>query len=127
MVQDKINILKCIKPLNFGTNNIFELSLQLICKHEEFQKKLDILKIQISYYHTIRELKKVREVEELILELENIFKIWTGNLTKELKNYWNDTKDFTDSDLYIHADTLKILIIYLIFHSNHQKYWLVFY
>lgn len=72
----------------------------------------------VPYSQTIGKLPKIQEIENPILKLEYLYELFTEDLVFELKQFWRDVEGVRKSEMYIDADLLKGLAIYLLIQSK---------
>jgi hypothetical protein len=119
-IQDRILALQSIGPQEFGINNI--MSMDLLYRKEIMGNRRSKLRGPFRpYSRTIDGLHKVRDTESLICKLEYLYRLFTVVLTNELREFWNGEQFFSSDKLFVDADSLKGLLIYVLIQTQSAK------
>jgi hypothetical protein len=111
-----------MKPLHLGVSRVLSLSPELRVDYLGWSTDPFIIKeIEKPYYQTIEKLPKIQEIENPILKLEFLFQLFTEDLVRELRSFWGNTKEISKNDLYIDADSLKAITIYILIQTKWSK------
>jgi len=73
-----------------------------------------------AYADTIRRLLQVIKIEQPMSKLEHIYNCCTKSIEQELDAFWHQKK-IPSSDLYIDADKLQGIMIYIISRTNYPQ------
>jgi len=120
VIQDKIEKLQNIMPEDLGVNKILSMNLKL--RKDTVKKPRPKLKNPfLPYQNTIDILPKIRGTESLICKLEFIYRLFTDTLTNELYEFWCDDKYFSYDKMFVDADSLKAILIYVIIKAQCAK------
>lgn len=119
-IQTRMEELSEILPQDLDVSK--RLSLDLEYRREVMsENRTKLPKPFLPYARTIESLERLRGIESLILKLEFVYRLFTRVLTAELSEFWEDDNYFKQEDLFIDADSLKGIIIYIIIQTKSAK------
>jgi len=121
-IQSKMETLKNLRPQHLDVSDTLSLDSSLrehligSWKEEELKKQ-----IKQPYHQTIERLQVITQLEWCLTKLDVLFKIFTGILCDELKDFWKGNQYLSKKDLYIDASSLRSLMVYILVQVNNSK------
>lgn len=119
-ISERMEMLQDLLPQDLGVHK--RLSMDLELRKEVMGEEREKLKWPfIPYRKTIHNLDKIRGIESLICKLEYVYRLFTKVLTVELQAFWQEEEYFSQDKLFIDADSLKGILIYVLVKSKAAK------
>ena len=120
LIQDNIEQLQGIKPEDLGVSKLISMNLDL--RREVMgENRPKLAKFFMPYSKTIDHIIRIRATESVICKLEFIYRLFTEIMITELHEFWWDEKYYPKDKLYVDADSLKALLIYVVVKSKCAK------
>lgn len=120
LIQDNIEKLQDLKPEDLGVSRL--ISMNLDYRREIMgSNRPKLAKPFFAYSKTIEHVTRIRGTESVICKLEFVYRLLTEIMTTELKEFWCGEKYFPQDKLFIDADSLKGLLIYIVIKTKCAK------